>query len=448
MQGKLGSEKGSFTTFLRYVTPSVAAMLLFSLYTVVDGIFVAKGAGELAVTSVNIALPFVSSLSGISILLSMGTATLVSFAIGEKNMKEANRIFSQTLALMVLISAVITATVATFAEPLAQKLGASAGTLADTTAYLRIISLFAICFIVSYCLEVMVKVDDQPYMAIVGVGASFVTNIILDYLFVIVWDYGVRGAAWATGIAQVVSLVIFLGYFFFSPKATLKIGRFSPNPRLFFRIFPLGVADCSVELIISFLTILYNRILLHLFGESSLTVFAVIAYLNLFVFMIMQGVAQGMMHLVSLYVGKGEDRAAQQYFRMCIFSSLALSVLCVVVCYAFPQQIAGLILEEGSSLMGQTVDALKQYALSFPLVGINIAVAAYLTARELAVPSIVISVGRGFVFAPLALLTCAFLGNAQYIWFAACLGELACLVLSLVLLKRAKKAWASPLVTP
>ncbi len=425
----------SLKTFSRYVLPSVAAMLLFSLYTVVDGIFVAKGAGETALTAVNIALPFVNTLSGISILLSMGTATLVAFARGRDNMKEANGLFSQTVVVMTVIALAITGTVAFLAEPLAVQLGAGPSTLVDTTSYLRIVSLFSVFFILSYCLEVMVKVDDRPHMAVVGVGASFITNIILDYLFVIRFGWGVAGAAWATGIAQVVSLVIFLAYFF-SKHSHLKIKAFTPQPRAFLRIFPLGVADCSIELIIAFLTFLYNHILFRVFGEASLTVYAVVAYLNLFVFMIMQGVAQGMMHLVSLYIGKNDTLSAQGYFKMCLFTSVGVSILFVILCQVAPQTIALLLLDQNSPLLADTVSALRQFSLSFPVVGLNMAIAGYLTARELSVPAVVLALGRGFFFAPIALLLCAFLGGGTLIWMAAFFGEVACLVVSLLVMRR------------
>lgn len=430
----------SWKTFSRYVLPSVAAMLLFSLYTVVDGIFVAKGAGDTALTSVNIALPFVNTLSGVSILIAMGTATLVAFARGRGDKKEANDLFSQTVLVMTAISLLITLTVAIFARPLAAMLGAGESTIVDTTAYLRIVSLFSVFFILSYCMEVMVKVDDRPHMAIVGVGASFLTNIVLDYFFVIVFKWGVAGAAWATGIAQVVSLAIFLCYFF-GKRSNLKIGRFEPQPRAFLRIFPLGIADCSVEMIIAFLTLMYNKILFQVFGEASQTIYAVVSYLNLFVFMIVQGVAQGMMHLVSLYIGKGNKISSKGYFRMCIATSLVLSFVFVLICQISPQSIALLLLDKDSALLGDTVSALRQFSLAFPVVGINIAIAGYLTARELPLPSVCLALSRGFVFAPIALLLCAFLGGGQLIWLASFFGETACLVVSLFVLYRTRNRW-------
>ncbi len=425
----------SLKDFMRYVLPSVAAMLLFSLYTVVDAIFVAWGAGEEALTAVNIALPFVNCLSGFAVLISMGTATLVAFARGREDTEEADGLFSQTVFVIVAVSLVVTLLAAIFAEPLALFLGAGPMTLADTTGYLRVVSLFSLCFILSYCLEIMVKVDGRPYMAVVGVGTSFVTNIVLDYLFIMVFHWGVMGAALATGLAQLLSLIIFLLYFF-SKKAKLRIRSFKPRPRELLRIFPLGVADCSVELIVAFLTFLYNHILLLVFGEWSLTVFAVVAYLNLFVFMVMQGIAQGMMHLVSFHIGRGSETVAKGYFRMSIVAALGMGVLFTALCQLAPDRIAMLLLQPDSPVFAETIRAVRQFSLSFLVVGLNIAIAGYLTARENPKPSIFLAVGRGFLFAPLALLPCAFLWGGQLIWLAALFGEVMCLAVSLYVLRR------------
>ena len=194
----MSAPRHSWKSFLHYVLPSVSAMLLFSSYTIVDGIFVSKGVGDLALAGVNIALPFINFLSGVAILLSMGTSTLCAFALGEGKQDRAERIFSQTAAVIVVLSVLITIAVAIFAEPLATLLGAGPQTMGYSAQYLHVVCLFSLCFILSYCLEVMVKVDGAPHLAMFGVGISFLINVGLDYLFIMVWHWGVFGAALAT----------------------------------------------------------------------------------------------------------------------------------------------------------------------------------------------------------------------------------------------------------
>ena len=415
--------KGRWKTFMHYVIPSVAAMVLFSAYTIIDGIFVSHGVGEIALAAVNISLPFVNILSGIAILLSMGTSTLCAFAMGKKNYAEAERIFSQTVVVIIAISAVLAVAVSLFAEDLAVLLGAGPQTMAYTSQYLHVICLFSVCFILSYCLEVMVKVDGYPQLAIIGAGISFLINVGLDYLFIMRLGWGVFGAAFATGLAQLGSLIFFL-YHFLSGRSTLKFRKFKLHLTDLRRIMPLGIADCSIELMLGFLTLLYNHVILSLLGEESLAIYAVIAYLSLVVSMIMQGIAQGMMPLVSLAVGEGDRKRVRGYLGQCLICQLAPGVM------------VSLLLEQNSTLFGETVSALRIYALSYLPAGISIALAGYFSALGRAGSAALLSMGRGFLLLPAAVLVLYLLGGSISIWFAALIGEVLSLILALVLLKR------------
>ena len=410
----------SWKQLLRYVIPAASAMVLFSLYTVIDGILVAHGVSESALTSVNISLPFINVLSGLSILLSMGASTLCAFALGRGKKREAEEIFTQTVVVMVILSAAITVGVLLFTEELALFLGAGPQTLENAVTYLRIVSVFSVCFILSYCLEVMVKVDDSPVLATVGVAVAAVVHVGLAYVFIFHFHWGVAGSALATGLAQLCSLIVFLIYFV-GGKSDLRFRKFRFQAKTLLRSLPLGVADCSIEFMLGFLTVLYNNLLFLLFGESHQTIYAVIAYLSLLVFMVMQGIAQGMMPLVSVAVGKGDHKAIRFYF----LRSLLL-----------PQRFAAILLSTDSPLFSQAVAALRQYALSYLLAGINILLAGFFTALGHGKASCLLSLSRGFVLLPAAILVLSHLTGGQAIWIAALAGEGLSFVLGLVLLKR------------
>ena len=432
----------SWKQLLRYVIPAASAMVLFSLYTVIDGVLVSHGVSESALTSVNISLPFINALSGLSILLSMGASTLCAFALGRGNKKEAEEIFTQTVAVMCVLSVLITVGVLLFAEELATLLGAGPHTIDNAVDYLRIVSLFSICFILSYCLEVMVKVDDSPILATAGVAVSAVIHVGLAYVFIFHFHWGVKGGALATGLAQLGSLLLFLHYFV-KGKSDMKFRKFKFHPKIFLRILPLGVADCSIEFMLGFLTIIYNNVLFRLFGESHQTIYAVIAYLSLVVFMIMQGIAQGMMPLVSLAVGKRDQKTIRFYFIRSLLMVAAVEVLLVAVCQLFPQVFVTILLSHDSPLFAQAVSALRQYSLSYLLAGLNILLAGYFTALGRGVASCLLSLSRGFVLLPASILLLSQVGSGQGIWIAALIGEGLSLLLGLVLLKKTHGAPAA-----
>lgn len=425
----------SWKQLLRYVIPAASAMVLFSLYTVIDGILVAHGVSESALTSVNISLPFINVLSGLSILLSMGASTLCAFALGRGKKREAEEIFTQTVVVMVILSAAITAGVLLFTEELALFLGAGPQTLENAVTYLRIVSVFSVCFILSYCLEVMVKVDDSPVLATVGVAVAAVVHVGLAYVLIFHFHWGVAGSALATGLAQLCSLIVFLIYFV-GGKSDLRFRKFRFQPKTLLRSLPLGVADCSIEFMLGFLTVLYNNLLFLLFGESHQTIYAVIAYLSLLVFMVMQGIAQGMMPLVSVAVGKGDRKAIRFYFLRSLVLVVGAEVLIVAACLLLPQRFAAILLSTDSPLFPQAVAALRQYALSYLLAGINILLAGFFTALGHGKASCLLSLSRGFVLLPAAILVLSHLTGGQAIWIAALAGEGLSFVLGLVLLKR------------
>lgn len=428
---------GSWRLFFHYVIPSVSAMVLFSSYTIIDGIFVSHGVGELALASVNISLPFINILSGIAILLSMGTSTLCAFAMGEGDHEKAERIFTQTVAVILAVSVLITLAVSLFAEPLGYLLGAGPQTIGRTSEYLHIVCLFSVCFILSYCLEVMVKVDGRPQLAVMGVGTSFLLNVGLDYLFIFQFHWEVFGAALATGLAQLGSMLFFLSYFL-SGKSNLKFRKFQFHPGQFRRILPLGIADCSIELMLGFLTLLYNHVILSLLGEESLATYAVIAYISLLVSMVMQGVAQGMMPLVSLAVGQNDRSSIRRYLFQCIITVLAVGAVVELFCQLTPGLLVNLLLEDSSPLFRETVSALRQYGLSYLPAGISIALAGYFAALGKSGASALLSLARGFVLLPGALLVIYFFLQGSGIWMAALMGELITLLLALFLLRRSK----------
>ncbi len=428
----------TWKNFFHYVIPSASAMVLFSSYTIIDGIFVAKGVSDLALAAVNISLPFINILSGVAILLAMGTSTLCAFSMGKGDHEKAEKIFTQTVAVIVVLSAAITLAVCLGAKPLAYLLGAGPLTIGYASQYLHVVCLFSVCFILSYCLEVMVKVDGRPQLAVIGVGISFVVHIGLDYVFIFLLGMEVLGSALATGIAQLASLVFFLSYFL-SGRSNLRFRRFRLHLGDLRTIIPLGVADCSIEFMLGFLTLLYNHVILSTLGEESLPIYAVIAYISLLVSMVMQGIAQGMMPLVSLAVGHRDRDSARRFLRQCLLSVLVVGAAVELVCQLAPGALVSLLLEGDNVLFGGAVSALRQYALSYLLAGISIALAGYFAALGRGDASMLLSLGRGFVLLPAALLVINLVSGGQGIWMAALVGELLSFLLGLVLLRSTEK---------
>lgn len=189
--------------FLKFILPSIVAQWVYTLYTLIDGMFVARGVSETALTAVNISFPFVAGLFSVSILFAVGTSTVVAIHLGEKKKEKANQVFTQNMVVLLVISLIVTALVLLNLEKFALFLGATKSNLPYVKEYMGTIAPFSLFFIISYSFEILLKTDGYPKLATIIVTIGAVANCILDYLFVMVWHQGVFGAAVATGMSQI-----------------------------------------------------------------------------------------------------------------------------------------------------------------------------------------------------------------------------------------------------
>ena len=411
-------------------------MWVFALYTMVDGAFVAWGCGESALAAVNIASPFTVFIFACGLIFATGSSTVISILLGQGNGEEANRIFTQNILLMAAGSLAITAGAFLFSEPLARFLGASDSNLFLVREYLMGISAFAAFFVVSYNMEVLAKTDGTPQLSAVGVSCCALINIVLDYLFVIRFGWGVLGAAVATGIAQAASTSIFLVYFLFHSKK-LHFVPFRPDLSIYRRIVPIGLADGITELSGGIVIFLFNRTILRVIGEAGVVSYTVISYVNTLVLNAMAGVTQGMQPLASFYFGKGDLLSCRKLLRYALTTALCVSCFVFGAVQLGAEAIVSLFIRaESAQVFAYTSHAMRIFSLSFPLVGINVVLAGFFAAMELPRCSFSISLSRGLVLLAASLSVLAALWGDSGIWAATGVSEGLCLLLSLTLLAR------------
>lgn len=426
--------KDLFKQFLKYLGPSVAAMWVFSLYTIVDGIFVSKSVGELALASVNIAMPFINFIFAISVLFSTGASTIIALYLGKKDLEKANEAFSLNLFTITALAIIITTTSILGLDYLAKILGATPDTIGYVKDYLFIISLFNIFFIVSYSLEVIVKADGFPFLATIGVVISAITNIALDYIFVIKLGYGVRGAAFATGIAQVFSTLFFLSHFL-RKKSNLRFVKFKFSFKTIKRIISLGFPDCTSELSVGLVTILFNQTLLRLIGQDALISYSVICYVNTLILMTMIGITQGAQPLISYYFGAGEINKVNHLFKIALKTVLITSVLVFASSMIFAGNITGLFINpQETQLFTSTVFVFKLYSISFLFVGFNLIISGFFVSIEQPLSSAIISLGRSLVLVTISLFILTKLFGGNGIWITTAVSEFITLIIALSLL--------------
>lgn len=418
--------------FLKYVIPSVLAMWIYSVYTMVDGIFVAKGVGENALASVNISMPFANATFAVAILFAVGSSTIASIHLGNRETKKASEVFTTNMFFLTIICITITAVVLFNLERISYFLGATEKTIEYVKDYLSIISLFSIFSMTSYYFEVLVKTDGYPQLATVGVCISAVTNILLDYIFVIKLGFGVKGAAFATGISQMLACSVYLWHFI-RRNSRINFTKFKFNFTTIKRTVPIGASDFITEFSAGFIIFMFNRIILKNIGDTGIVTYTVIMYVNNIVLMTMAGISQGAQPLISYYYGRDDKKSYTFFLKSAAKTSMFISLGIYVGSMLFAEQINELFIGRADvELFNYSVRAFRLYVPTYLIVGLNIVIIGFYTAIEKPMYSMLLSIGRGLVVIAISLIVMTSMFGENGIWISSFVSEVVCLVIGSV----------------
>lgn len=426
------------TQFKKYVVPSVTAMWVFSLYSMVDGIFVSKGVGSDALAAVNISTPYINTIFALSILFSTGATTIVSMTLGNGDNKKANEYFTLNTVTVSILSAIIIIFSLFNLDKLAVFLGATNSTIDYVKEYLGTIILFVGFYIVSYSLEVLIKSDGYPHLATIGVLISAITNIVLDYIFVIQLNYGVQGAAFATGIARVLSFSFFFIHFL-RKKGKLQFVKFKFDFKILKRIISIGIPDFTTEVSLAIVVLIFNQSILRVIGEDGLVSYSVVCYINILVLTTMMGISQGIQPICSYYYGKKDKKSVLAILNMGLKSAKISSIVAFLIVVIFAKPIVLMFISNSDKeLFTYTVNNLRIFSFAFLVMGYNVVTAGFCVSIDKPIYAGAVSLGRGMVviIATLGLMVILFGGIG--IWISTFISEVIVMVYARKILLKCK----------
>ena len=439
-------EKSLKGTFLKFVIPSVLSQWVYALYTMVDGMFVAKGVGPDALTAVNLSTPFLQLLFAVSLLFAAGTSTVAAILLGAGERKRASQVFTQNVAVQVVLSGVIIALALPNLELLIGFLGAKdAQTAASMREYLTLIVPFVPGFLLSYAFEVLMKTDGYPRKTMTIVLTGALENCFLDWLFVIVLKKGLAGAAFATSISQCTVTLLYLIHFM-KGRGNICFVRFKMDLPILFREVRNGASVALTELSAGTITLIFNRAIAALLFPGALVSYAIVSYINSIVVFSVTGIVQGSQPLISYCRGRGDEAGCRRLLRYSLTAALTFCAGTVLVCAVLCRSIASFYIGPGMpELMDYSVSVIRIFMLSFPLLGLNIALSGYFAAVEYAIPAMLLSIGRGFVLLLLSLAILTSLMDGAGIWWASLLTEGLCFAAACLFLRVfQRRSFSSP----
>ncbi len=434
------SDHFTYSKLLRFTLPSIVMMVFTSIYGVVDGLFVSNYVGKTAFASVNLVMPFVMILGGMGFMIGTGGTALVSKILGEGDPDTANRTFSMMVLFTLALGIVLSAAGIVFMRPVSRFLGATGAMMDDCVLYGRIVTGFTFAFMLQNVFQSFFIAAEKPKLGLKVTVAAGLANMVLDALFIAVFNWGVAGAAIATGLSQCVGGVLPLVYFL-RPNSSLL--RLSPT-RLRLRPILAACGNGSSELMSnissSVVSMLYNFQLMRLAGEDGVSAYGVLMYVQFIFISIYIGYSIGCAPVVSYHFGAQNHGELKNLLGKSVLLMGCTGVALTALAMALADPLSRLFVGYDAGLFALTSHAFRLFAWSFLLAGFNIYASGFFTALNNGGISAAISFLRTLVFQSASVLILPIFLDVDGIWWAITVAEVFAFLISVTFLlaKRGK----------
>lgn len=389
--------------FLRFVLPSVFGLLAVSSAGVIDAIYIGNFVGPIALASVNLSMPLIALVFGVIIMISLGGAVEAGKFVGENNKDAASNTFTKTGIALTVVMVVFSVVTLALPERIVTLFGARGETVALSAEYVRVIAWFFPAFGYAVYMFQFLRVDGRPGLSFVAMIFMTVVNIVLDYVLIAWFGWGLTGAALATGLSFASSMLLAMALYV-GPRATLKIvkpyGSWLEVVRASYNGFSEFVNEASSGLIL----LLFNWILMTQIGALGVAAFSVVDYIVYFGILVFYGVSEGTVPLISI------NRGGQKPERIVRFATMGASLnvfigLSVIACLLiWPTSLIRVFLKDDEpEIVSLSVSIILVMWPMFLFNGANIAISAYFTGMQCARQSATIALFRSLVL-PVVLI--------------------------------------------
>lgn len=433
------SDNFTYRKLLHFTLPSIAMMIITSIYSMVDGLFVSNLVGGDAFAAVNLIMPFVMIFSSVSFMLSTGGSALVAKFIGEGNKGKANEVFSMLIYVIIGFSVFSTIVGIVFIEPIAIMLGATPVLLDYSVSYGRILLLGLPFFMLQTTFQVFFIVAEKPNMGFLLSIVSGLTNVALDFLFIYFFRWGVVGAAAATGLSQFVGGAIPLVYFLKNNNSILRITKTKWDWKALLKSSINGSSEMMTNVSMSLVSMLYNFQLIKLAGENGVAAYGVIMYVGFIFVSIFIGFSIASAPIISYNYGARKHSELKNIFKKSVNLILFFSLLLTLMSELLAVPLSKIFVGYDAQLLTITVRAFRIFAISFLFSGINMFASSFFTALNNGIISALISFLRTLVFQVIMILLLPKIWGVDGVWLAVVVAEILTLFVSVFFFITANK---------
>ena len=395
----------------KFSLPAIVGMLVNALYNVVDMIFIGQGVGPLGIAGVRIGFPIMVVNMAFSMLFGIGANSLISIRLGQKRKDEAELIMANAMTIMIITALLLSVLGFIFLDPLLRLFGASETVLPYAKDYLSIILYGAVFQVIGMGMNTFIRGEGNPKMAMITMLIGAILNTILDPIFIFVFNWGIKGAAFATILSLAVSSTWVLHYFLFG-NSLLKIRKKNLAPRLYIlkSITAIGLAPFSMQIAGSVLIVIMNNSLTHYGGDIAVSAMAIINNVSMMFMMPVFGINQGAQPIIGFNYGAEKYDRVKKTLKLAIGAATTVVVFGFIMTRLFPKQIIK-IFNNDPGLVDFGAFGLKRFLTFLPMIGFQVVSSAYFQAVGKPKHSLFLSLSRQvLILIPLVLILPKFMG--------------------------------------
>lgn len=415
---------------IQQAVPASIGILVMSINILVDTIFVGNWIGSTAIAAINVVLPVSFFIAALGMAIGIGGSSIISRALGANDDKKALKTFGNQITITLLVTITMVVIGLTFINELIPIFGGKGDIFDPAKIYYRVVLYGVPVLALAMMGNTVIRAEGKPKFAMVAMIIPSVGNLIMDYVFINVMDYGMLGAAWATTGSYVLCLSYIL-WFFLSKNSELKI-RFSDlgfDFKILREIGGLGFVTLSRQAVVSITYLLLNNILFDIGGESSVAVYAIVGRMLMFALFPVLGVTQGFLPISGYNYGANQYARVRESINKAIIYATVVAIGVFAIIMIFPVEIASAFTKD-QQVIQDTPSAMRWVFAAIPIISIQLIGSAYFQAIGKAVPALLLTLSRqGFTFIPLILILPKYFGELG-VWISFPLADLLSTVIT------------------
>lgn len=409
---------------IRFVIPSIVMMIFTSIYGVVDGLFVSNFVGKRAFASINLMMPFIMGISALGFMIGTGGSAIVGKTLGEGKHKKANEYFSLLVYTTAILGVLISVLAELFVPQVAELLGAEGELLQNSILYGRLILISMPAFMLQNIFQSFFVTAEKPKLGLAVMISAGVTNMVLDFLLIGVWHFGLAGAAIATVCGEMIGGLFPVIYFARKNSSLLKLGKTKLEWRILAQTCINGSSELMSNLSSSIVNSIYNMQLMKFAGEDGVAAYGTIMYVNFVFLAIFIGYAMGSAPIFSYHFGAQNHVELKNMFQKSLKLIGACGVFMAVVSQFLAIPFSRIFVGYDADLLRLTQNGFRIFCVVYLINGFNIFGSSFFTALNNGLVSALISFLRTLVFQISAVLILPLLLGLNGIWWAITAAEI------------------------